>query len=88
MSDSSIQALERTAEAYEELLVPAVFAECAERLADAAELSSGQHVLDAACGTGVVARAAAERVSPGGLVRGAYPTWKSVNWKGPVIWRP
>ena len=39
-------------------------------LADAARLAPGDRVLDVACGTGVVARAAAERVGRGGRVVG------------------
>ena len=50
------------AEAYEELFVPALFAQWAPQLLDTANVSPGQRVLDVACGTGVVARAAADTV--------------------------
>jgi SAM-dependent methyltransferase len=47
------------ASAYEELLVPAIFAAWVPVLLERAGLESGMHVLDLACGTGVVARGAA-----------------------------
>jgi SAM-dependent methyltransferase len=45
-------------------------AEWAPRVADAARIRSGDRVLDVACGTGVLARAAASRVAPDGAVTG------------------
>lgn len=51
------------AEVYEQRFVPALFAEWAGHLVDAASPAPGQDVVDVACGTGVVARAAAERLS-------------------------
>jgi SAM-dependent methyltransferase len=58
------------AEIYETRFVPAIFAEWAGPLLDAASVRSGQSVLDVACGTGVLARAAAARVGPTGRVVG------------------
>ena len=58
------------AEAYEELLVPAITGQWAAPMLDLAGVSVGQRVLDVACGTGVLARAAAERVGPTGHVVG------------------
>ncbi|MGH2560745.1 MAG: methyltransferase domain-containing protein [Thermomicrobiales bacterium] len=58
------------AETYEKQLVPALFAEWAPRLVDAAGVQQGDWVLDVACGTGVVAREAAERVGSAGRVTG------------------
>lgn len=46
---------------YESSCVPTMFGPLAERLLDAAGLVPGERVLDVACGTGVVARAAARR---------------------------
>lgn len=61
------------AEVYDEFFVPALFQQWAEVLVAAADTRSGQRVLDVACGTGVLACAAAERVAPGGAVTGLDP---------------
>jgi SAM-dependent methyltransferase len=60
----------QAAEFYESTFVPALFAVWARRLVDAAELTAGQSVLDVACGTGVVARTAADRVTAAGTIVG------------------
>lgn len=58
------------AEAYEARFVPAMFGEWAPHLCDIAAVQPGQSVLDVACGTGIVARTAAERTGAGGRVAG------------------
>jgi ubiquinone/menaquinone biosynthesis C-methylase UbiE len=64
------QVIGSAAEVYEEFFVPALFGEWASRIADAAEVQLGQHVLDVACGTGVLARTIADRVGSVGTVVG------------------
>lgn len=61
------------ARAYEALHVPALFAEWCPRVLDAAGVGEGHRVLDVACGTGVLARAAAARVGDAGIVVGVDP---------------
>ena len=56
------------AELYERYLVPAITALWAADLVDRAAPQSGERVLDVACGTGVVARSAAERMGSGQVV--------------------
>lgn len=60
----------RAAEVYEEFFLPALFQQWPDRVADAAGIRPGQKVLDVACGTGVLARAVAERVGMAGSVVG------------------
>ncbi len=64
------QVTRNAAEVYEEFFVPALFREWASRVADAADIRPGERALDVACGTGVLARAVAERVGPDGTVVG------------------
>lgn len=58
------------AEIYEARFVPGIFAEWAPLLVDQAELRPGHAVLDVACGTGIAARTAADRLGEGGVVVG------------------
>ena len=60
----------QAAEQYEAAFVPAIFAEWAPLLADIARVHEGQSVLDVACGTGIVARTVADRLSGTGRVLG------------------
>lgn len=64
------QVIRSAAEIYDEFFVPALFGPWADEVADAAGVSAGQHVLDVACGTGVLTRTVHQRVQPGGTVIG------------------
>ncbi len=80
-------------ENYQRYFVPSIGAPLATDLMEAAVLRPGERVLDVACGTGFVARLAAERVRPGGAVAGldlnpgmlavarsATPAELSIDW--------
>ncbi|MDW3215153.1 MAG: class I SAM-dependent methyltransferase [Ilumatobacteraceae bacterium] len=56
--------------AYEGLHVEALFRQWTTPVLDAAAVSTGDRVLDVACGTGVLARAAVSAVGPDGAVNG------------------
>jgi ubiquinone/menaquinone biosynthesis C-methylase UbiE len=58
------------AERYERVLVPPLFSPWAADLVKLADLRNGERVLDVACGTGVVARFAAQHVGTSGKVTG------------------
>jgi ubiquinone/menaquinone biosynthesis C-methylase UbiE len=64
------QVTSTAAEVYDDFFVPALFAQWADRVVEAADLREGERVLDVACGTGVLARAAAQRVGASGGVVG------------------
>ena len=57
-------------EIYEQELVGALFRPFAEPLLDDLQLAKGQRLLDVACGTGIVARLAKERLGRAGSVAG------------------
>jgi ubiquinone/menaquinone biosynthesis C-methylase UbiE len=56
------QVAANAAEIYEQFFVPALFAEWPPRVLEAAGVQQGDRVLDVACGTGILARKAAELV--------------------------
>lgn len=69
-SPESFQIPIDAAEFYESAFVPAFFAQWAPILCEAAGVGPGQRLLDVACGTGIVARTAADLVAPEGKVVG------------------
>lgn len=71
MSDADLQAQVAAAEAYEAIFVPSLIGEWAPRVLEAAGVQPRDRVLDVACGTGVVARAALPVVGEAGRVAGA-----------------
>ena len=58
---------------YEALFVPALFAGWTKHLINGAGVTEGSHVLDVACGTGVLARSALAKTGGSGRVVGADP---------------
>ncbi len=64
------QVISSAAEVYDEFFLPALFQEWPARVLEAADIESGQTILDVACGTGVLTLAASERVGPSGSVTG------------------
>jgi SAM-dependent methyltransferase len=68
-----VQRARAPAEVYDEMFVPALFQQWGPIVADAARIGRGESVLDVACGTGVLACAALDRVGPHGTVAGLDP---------------
>jgi SAM-dependent methyltransferase len=76
---------------HEQYLVPAIYAQWANRVAEIAEIDLGQHVLDVACGTGTLARAAQLETGLTGKVIGldanekmlesAHKKFPGITWK-------
>ena len=100
MSDHARQSsgwqLEQSApQAYEEYLVPPMFAPWADRLLETGKVQEGDRVLDVACGTGIVARHAVSRVRERGSVVGvdinaemlAVAEETAAGLQPPVEWR-
>lgn len=86
-----------TAEIYQSVFVPAMIAEWVPRVMALTNPQSGQHVLDVACGTGLLARTVAKSVGPNGRVAGldlspdmlAVARAQALDPSGPVMidWR-
>lgn len=64
------RAVRSPAEVYDEFFVPALFQQWGEVIADLGGIARGERVLDVACGTGVLACAAAQRAGAEGAVAG------------------
>ena len=73
MDQNIPQELVEAARGYENLFVPALFEQWTKHLIEGAGIREGSHVLDVACGTGVLARDALSRTGPGGRVAGVDP---------------
>lgn len=58
------------AESFDGYMVPVLFAPWASRLVQSANPQHGNHVLDLACGTGIVARYVAPRLGAKGAATG------------------
>jgi ubiquinone/menaquinone biosynthesis C-methylase UbiE len=67
------QELVEAARGYESLFVPALFEQWTKHLIDGAGVGAGAHVVDIACGTGVLARHALSRTGVAGRVVGVDP---------------
>lgn len=57
-------------EIYQRIFAPAILAEWVPRVRGLADPAPGSHVIDVACGTGVLTRSIAEAVGPSGFVAG------------------
>ncbi len=62
------------AEVYDEMFVPTLFQQWGAIIPDIARMKPGESVLDVACGTGVLACAALDRVGARGRVAGLDPS--------------
>ena len=87
------QIVGNAAENYEQYLVPTIFGPWAENLLDIVEPKFGEHVLDLACGTGVLARLVAQRIGKSGRVvgldvnQGMLVVARSVAPSDPIEWQ-
>lgn len=70
MSDRNQPIDTTAAEAYERHVVPGLFMHWAQRAVELAAPQPAEHVLDAACGTGIGARLAAKRMGEDGKIVG------------------
>ena len=94
MSSEQWQLTDDSAARYERCVARYILAPWAPMLVDAAHVVAGAHVLDVACGTGIVARDAARRLGPTGrcvgvdLNRGMIAVARSIGSSGdpPIEW--
>jgi len=70
LSEDELKRMTESARAYESLFIPAMFGHWASKVAGMAGLAPGERVLDVACETGVLARAASGLVGETGQVTG------------------
>lgn len=68
--NSKWQVSSSAAERYEEYLVPVIFIPWAKYLVDLTDLKPDSRILDVACGTGIVARLARDRIGKAGRAVG------------------
>jgi SAM-dependent methyltransferase len=73
MDQEASEELVEAGRGYEALFVPALFEAWTKHLLEGARVGAGSHVLDVACGTGVLARSALSRAGAGGRVVGIDP---------------
>lgn len=73
MNQNVPQELVEAGRGYENLFVPALFMQWTKHLIEGADIREGSHVLDIACGSGVLARQALSRTGPSGRVVGVDP---------------
>lgn len=71
MAQDTFQLTGNAAEIYEDQKVPAIFAPLAEATLNAVPISKEDSILDAACGTGIVARKIRAKIGPSVRVVGA-----------------
>lgn len=60
----------KAAEGYEQQKVPSLFGPMARATFDAISLSEGAHIIDIACGTGIISKVASERLAGKGRIVG------------------
>ena len=96
-SDSTLfecQVSDDAAEVYKRFFVPAIFGRWATQMAEVARIAGGDPVLDVGCGTGVLARAAADRVTVHHQVtsidrnEGKLAVARRIPCRNPSMWRP
>ena len=85
-SESGFQLMGTDPEAYERYMVPIHCQTRVDDLLNRVSLQPREHVLDVACGTGIVSRHAAMRVGPLGRVTGVELNPKRIiNGTGPFV---